>query len=56
MFEQLFTLSRAGANRIWLLISVAICLLTTIPHSHLVLCYFNRLSGEMDRLESLKTQ
>lgn len=47
MFEQLFALSRFGANRLLLLIAVAIGLLTTAPRSHSVLCYFNRLSGEL---------
>lgn len=45
MFEQIFTLFPYGINRLLILVYIIVWLSATVPHSHFVMCYFNRLSG-----------
>jgi hypothetical protein len=45
MFEQLFTLFHYGTNHLLILVFIIVWLSATVPHSHFVMCYFNRLSG-----------
>jgi len=45
MFEQIYTLFQYGINRLLILIYIIVWLSATVPHSHFVMCYFNRLSG-----------
>ncbi len=45
MFEQLFTVFQYRINRLLILVYIIVWLSATVPHSHFVMCYFNRLSG-----------
>ena len=45
ILEPLLGLLRFGNERLLILLTVLLCLFATVPRSHLVMCYFDRISG-----------
>ena len=49
MFKRISLLSSYSLNRFLIGTISSICLFIISPHSNVVMCYFNRLSGKVER-------